>query len=211
MDSFQTEDEQLERLKTWWHQYGTYVSYGVLLGVLIIVGVNYWRHHQHAEAENASALYQTMLSDYQAGRRDVAQAAGAKLMSDMSGTPYAGKAALLMAKLSIDRKDSASAKAQLTWAMDHAQETAVQQVARLRLARLLSDEGQSDPALALLQKGEPGGFAWQYDDLRGDIFVKKGQPVEARSAYQRALAAIPPGSAYANVLQMKLDDLGPAQ
>lgn len=211
MDSFQTEDEQLERLKAWWGQYGTYVIYGIVLGILVIVGTNYWRHYRHAQADTASSLYQAMTQDYQTGKRDAAQAAGAKLMSDLSGTPYAGKAALLLAKMSVERKDPASAKAQLTWAMDNAKETPVRQVARLRLGRLLLDEGQTDPALALIDAGDAGGFTGQYDELRGDILVKKGRAAQAREAYQRALAALSPNSAYARVLSMKLDDLGRAQ
>ena len=54
-----------------------------------------------------------------------------------------------------------------------------------------------------------GGFVSEYHELRGDILVAKNQPAEARPAYALALEKIAPGSSYARVLKMKLDNIGP--
>jgi predicted negative regulator of RcsB-dependent stress response len=209
--SYQTDDEQLERLKAWWKQYGRYVVYGLVLGGLVVAGVNYWRDFKATRAESASGLYQGMMTAYQAKKTDTAKSEATKLVNDYAGTPYAGKAALLLAKIAFDAGDRTGARTQLSWAMDHATEAAVRHAARLRLGHLMLDQGDVDQALALAEVKDQDGFESQYQELRGDVFVKKGRVAEARTAYRRALETLPAGSPYAQVLSMKFDDLGAEQ
>ena len=44
--------------------------------------------------------------------------------------------------------------------------------------------------------------------LRGDIYVAKGSPAEARAQYQSALEKTEVGSPYRNLIQIKIDSLG---
>ena len=73
------------------------------------------------------------------------------------------------------------------------------------------DSGNKDAALALLNVKDEGGFESEYEELRGDIYLAKGQRDEARAAYREALKHLTEGSPYARILNMKLDDLGPEQ
>jgi predicted negative regulator of RcsB-dependent stress response len=199
----------MEQLKTWWKEYGNYVFYGIVLGAAVIIGANYWRQNQVQQAEAASALYEQMVSAAQERKGDAVRAAGTKLLEDFASSPYAGKAALFLAKASFDAGDKASARSQLQWAIDNASEDATRHVARLRLGRLLLDQGELDGVLALTQIDEKGGFTSEYEELRGDVLARQGRNAEARTAYQAALKALPADSRYARTLSMKLDDLGP--
>jgi predicted negative regulator of RcsB-dependent stress response len=208
LDTFNS-DDQLAALKHWWKQYGTALIAGVAIGALVLGGLNYWKVYKTRRAENASLLYEALLSDVQQGKADNISTTAAKLERDYAATPYAGKAALLQARERYDAKDLAGARQQLEWATKNATEKAVQHTARLRLGRLLLDQGDKDGALALINVKDPEGFASAYDELRGDILLAKGDRAGARQAYQAALDHLPQGSSFGPILAMKRDDLGP--
>lgn len=203
-------DDQVANLKAWWKQYGKALIAGVVIGALLLASLNYYRQYRTQRAETASLLYENLLADLQQAKADAITAGATRLMQDYSGTPYAGKAALLLARLRYDAKDTAAARQHLEWAMKNGGEPAVQHTARLRLGRLLLDQGDADAALALLNVKQTEGFASEYEELRGDALLAKGDRNGARAAYQAALDALPRGSAYGGLLGMKRDNLGPA-
>lgn len=203
-------DDQLATLKTWWKQYGMSLIAGLVLGAIVLVGVNYWRQYRMQQSETASRLYEILLQDFQRGKPEAIAASARQLIDGFESTPYAGKAALLLARNRFDVGDTAGARQQLEWASRNARETAVQHSARLRLARLLMDQGDVDGALALTTKvRDTDGFVSQYEELKGDLLLAKGDRDSARRAYQAALDALPRTSGYGRLLSMKRDNLGP--
>jgi len=202
-------DDQLANLKNWWKQYGKAVVAGVVIGLLLLAGGNYWRQYTFKRAETASLLYESLLTDFQQGKSDAVSATAAKLMQDYEATPYAGKSALLLARQQFDARDIAGARTQLEWATKHATDAAVQHSARLRLARLLLDQGDVAPALALVDIKDTGGFASEYEELKADALLAQGNRDGARRAYQVAIEKLPRGSSYLQALSMKRDNLGP--
>lgn len=208
MDAYHTDDE-LEKLKTWWKNYGSSVIVGILLGAALVAGISYWRHYTTERSAKASIQYDALLAASAQNNVAAVRTAGTLLMDDYSATPYAGQAALILAKISYDAADSAAARTYLQWALDKATETSVRHMARLRLARILIEQDSLDAAQALAQVSDMGGFESEYYELRGDILVAKNEPREARSAYALALEKLAPGSSYARVLKVKLDNLGP--
>ncbi|MDH3638027.1 MAG: tetratricopeptide repeat protein [Gammaproteobacteria bacterium] len=207
VDPHFTDDEQAEKLKEWWKNNGSSIIFGLVVGLGLVGGFNYWRDYQQSQADQASQLYERMLSEYAAQQLDNAQTAGAKLMDDHGGTPYAGKAALFLAKISHERNDTASAKAQLQWILEHASDEATKHTARLRLGRLLLGEGELADVEAQIKAEDPGRFTSEYKELEGDLRVAQGRAADARSAYQDALSALPAESAYRDMLSMKLDSV----
>ena len=203
-----TPDDQLTNLKTWWKQYGTALIAGVAIGGLLLGGGNYWKQDKTKRAEAASLLYESLVADLQQGKPDTLTATATKLMQDYEATPYAGKAALLLARARFDAKDMAGTRQHLEWAMQNATEVSVQHSARLRLGRLLLDQGDAEAALALVKIKETDGFVSEYEELKGDALLAKGDRQAARRAYQAALAALMRGSSYAQALGMKRDNLG---
>lgn len=202
-------DDQLASLKAWWQQYGTALIAGVAIGLLLLGGLNYWKQYRAGRAEAASVLYEKLIENLQSGRTDEATATAATLVGDYAATPYAGKAALLAARLRLDAKDPAGARQQLEWAAEHAREEAVQHSARIRLGHLLLDLKEADAALALTAVRDPGGFESEYAELKGDALLAKGDRDGARTAYQAALDKLSPQSPYRGLLTMKRDNLGP--
>ncbi len=210
VDPHFSDDEQAEKLKDWWKKNGSSVIFGLVVGLGIVGGVNYWRDYRQTQAEQASELYQSMLTEYAAQQLDNAETAGGKLMEDHAGTAYAGKAALFLAKISYEQNDAASARAQLTWVLDNVEDAATRHTARLRLVRLLLDDGKLDEAESQLNAEPTGAFASEYKELEGDLRVAQGRLDDARKAYQEALAALSAQSVYRDMLSMKLDSVSGA-
>lgn len=202
-------DDQLASLKQWWKQYGTALITGVVIGLLLLAGGNYWRQYKIKRAEAASLLYESLLTDFQQGKSDAVSAAATKLMQDYDATPYAGKSALLLARLRYEAKDIAAARVQLEWAIKNAIESSVQHSARLRLARLLLDQGESAAAWVLVDIKDTNGFSSEYEELKGDVLLAQGNRDAARRAYQAAVEKLSNTSPYLQALTMKRDNLGP--
>lgn len=201
------DQEQAERLIAWWKAYGKSLIAGVAIGAALLFGYRYWHQREEALRVEASQLYEQMLVLQQQKQPETATVAD-KLMQEYAGTPYAGAAALALARLHYESGDVKAAQGDLSWAVSHTG-GAVQHAARLRLARLRLEAGEREAAAALLNVGDTAGFEAEYLELRGDILVAQGRPGEARAAYRDALGRLAERSPYAGMLAMKLDDLGP--
>jgi predicted negative regulator of RcsB-dependent stress response len=203
-----TDNEDLDRLKVWWNDYGVALIIGVLLGLALLFGNKYWTQHQEQRRFEASDLYAQMLNHVREAKHDLARANGDKLIAEYDGTPYAGMAALLLARLGFDANDTATARKHLEWAVKQATDPAVETVARLRLARLHLASGEYDQALALVPAKPRAGFEAEYLELKGDIHVAQGKIDDARAAYDEALKQLAPDASHRRTLTIKLDDLG---
>lgn len=208
-DEFHEEDD-LEKLKAWWKNYGSALFIGVVLGTSALFGYRYWQQYEFEQAAQASALYDQVVYHMKQKDMDQANNFGGQVIDSYGSTPYGGMTALLLARISYDRGDTASAKRQLRWAVDNATIMATQHAARLRLATIMRDEGKNSEALALLKIEDRGGFAAEYSELEGDLYAAQGETDAARAAYARALSAGQQGQdrSYESILQMKLADLG---
>lgn len=205
-----TEHEDLEKLKAWWKNYGGALVLGVVLGLGLLFGNKYWNEYQETRRQAASDLYADMLQQARDGKIDVARASATRLTADYASTPYAGMAALMLARLSFDAGDRDAARTHLQWAVDHARDPATVHAARLRLGRLLFDAREYDAALAEARMSNQAGFESDYAELRGDVYAAQGKTTEAREAYAAALKQLPADAPHRRALQMKLDDVGGA-
>ena len=202
------EQDQLEDLKSWWKQWGNYVTTVVLAVCVGIVGVQGWRWWQHTEAEQASVLYAAISTAARENDAARAKDAMAELAAKHSGTGYAPRGALIVAKLLFDGGDLAGAKTQLQWVIEKTGEDSLREIARYRLAEVQFDEKQYDDALRTLDAKHDPAFAGVYADLRGDVLAAAGRRDEARTAYQTAVAKLDAKSPYRAYVQVKLDALG---
>ena len=203
------DQEELDKLKVWWKNYGNSVIFGVLLGVAALVGFRYWTQYTEQRLQTASVLYDRMMQDFHSKRIELTRQSGELLMDDSSSTPYAGMAGLMLARMDVEAGDVGSARKHLQWVLEHAKDAATMHAARLRLARVDLDSGDKQAALAFLEVKDQAGFEAEYAELKGDIYLAQGQRGQARTAYREALKQLPAGSPYAPVINMKLDDLGP--
>ena len=202
------EQDQLEDLKVWWTLWGSYVTAAVLAVCVGILGVQGWRWWQHSQAEQASVLYSAISTATRANDLPKAKDAMAQLADKYSGTGYAPRGAMIVARMLFDSGDKAGAKAQLQWVIDRSGEEELKQIARYRLAEVQFDEKQYDDALRMLDAKHDEPFAGLYADLRGDILAAAKRNDEARTAYQTALAKVDAKSQYRNYIEVKLNALG---
>jgi predicted negative regulator of RcsB-dependent stress response len=202
------EQEQVDALKAWWKDNGKYVMSVLIVGLLAFAAMQFWKKHEGGQADDAAKLFVEVQK--QAASNDakrVGDAADA-LVSRFSGSAYAPRAQLVAAQASLQAKDIARAKTQLLWVTEHANETALQDAARLKLASVLLDEKKFDEALKQLDATHPESFTGLYADLKGDVLSAMGKNDEARTAYQLALNKTDEKSMYRNLIQLKLDGLG---
>lgn len=214
------EQEQLDELKTWWTMHGSLVT-GILVAVALAVagwqGWNWWQRQQAAQASAVFSALQTATVQNDAKR---ARELAGELIDKYSVTNYAGMGALLAARVQADAGDAKSARVQLAWAAENARDPGLRDLARLRLATVMLDEKAYDDALKQLAVEPAVAFAPRFAELRGDIFVAQGKSVEARNAYDLALAkfdALAKGDenrqrgGYKEIVQTKRDSLGAAK
>lgn len=209
MQSLETEDQEWERVKAWWKQNGTSVIAGVVIGTAVVFGTQWWRNYRTHQAEQASALYEQMMIEYAGRHADRARALAERILKDYRRGPYAGFAALYLARIAHEGGDGQGAAKQLRRALEVADDPALRHAARLRLAWLQAAAGDREGAASSLGEKNREGFAGFYADQEGDLAADAGRPGAARRHYQAALAALAADmTATATIVRHKLDDLG---
>ena len=201
------EQEQLDEFKAWWKKNG---KMAINLVLAALVGYAAWQgyhYFQNKKAIEASNLFQALVVTEPSNIAEI-KTQSAKLMENFSGTPYAGRAAVLAAKANFAANDSKSAKLQLEWAAKNAKESAVQAVAGLQLASILFDEKKYDEAQKVLNAILDTGYLGLKENLLGDILLAQGKPVEAKKAFENALNALDAQGKLHQYTQQKLESLG---
>ena len=213
MEVYSTEEEQIAAIKKWWKDNWLSLFGGVLIGIGILAGGKYWLDTKNFHAESASVEYEAMIQSLTRNQLEEASNRAATLLGQYADTPYAGLAALTMAKIKTDKDDLVTAKSHLRWAMDNVQQKEVKFEAQIRLARVLLAEKNYDEALQQVNAINSPHYKVVVEELKGDIYVAKGDTANARTAYSLALAELDQSASSSsprvrNFLQIKLDDLG---
>jgi predicted negative regulator of RcsB-dependent stress response len=205
MLSAYTDQEELDKLKAWWKEYGTALVIGVAIGVALLFGGKYWQSYQERQQQEASALYERMLQSQRGNDVASLRDAGRKLVQDYPRTPYAALAALSLARAAMEAGDIAGARSELESALKLGSGTAVEHVARLRLGRLLLDAREAEKVLALIPGKAVAGYQADYLELKGDALAALGRREEAAAAFQEA-SKYPRQGRTAATLTLKLDE-----
>jgi len=211
-----SEEEQLDVLKRWWRDYGKIVIIAVLVAVAGYFGFTTWQDQKRQKAEKASEVYEQLLklANAEAGKTltDADKATITHLAGELkdgnSKSMYAHSAAFFLAKLAVEDNKLDVAVNELKWVLSAKPEAATEQLARLRLARVLTAQKNYADALAQLSPEPAAAFTSEYAEARGDILKLQGDQDAARTAYEKALAATDPQQQERfMLLQMKIDDL----
>jgi predicted negative regulator of RcsB-dependent stress response len=203
-----TEQEELEALQKWWKENGRAIVVGLVIGLGGVFGWTTWQSRVAAKAEGVSVVYQSMLEMAAAGDHLEALQRVEQIIQDHPDSEYAALSGLVGAKSALAADRAEDATDLLDWVIEHAALAQIRDVARVRSAQLLLDEGQRDPGLTLLANVDTPAFAAAVEELRGDIFVDDGQNDAAAKAYAAALASDSISSGTRARVKMKLDDLG---
>lgn len=212
MDEYLSEKEQIERIRAWWKENGTWIIVGIGVGVLGLAGWNWWKAHKLEQAEAASAIYASLNTAASTGRTDDARADLDQLVASYGGTPYVDQGRLALAAALVLAGQPEQAAAHLENVMNDSADPELAMVARLRLARLLADSGDSERALKVADFEDAGAFAAALYEIRGDVLASQGDVAGAREAYRQALAEAESGGVIDEpFVRMKLEALGPAE
>ncbi|KGE04988.1 YfgM family protein [Pseudohaliea rubra] len=213
MESYRTEEEQVEALKRWWKENGTSTLVAVLLAVAVGSGWQGWQARQQAQAEAASMLFQQFLdtlgASEQSGDAAAGEALATRLATEYDGTAYARFAELHLARLHVADGDLGAAEAALrTVLAETSPKEDLHRVAKLRLGRLLAARGDTEDALALLVTDGANPYAGAYAMARGDVLLAAGRDDEASAAYREAQSLADPARPLPGLAE-KLDYLNP--
>ena len=198
IDDLLDEHEQSERVLAWLRDNGAGLIGGVILGLALIIGWQWWGSRQASADMQAGNDYQAMLDSLEAKDITKAQSQAAAL----GDTPYAPLAVLDLAKAQVEAGQRDAAIATLRGA--ESPNPALEQILHQRLARLLIDAGKAGEALQLLgDADDPSSL-----EVRGDAYVALGEREEARKAYSDVLARLDVASPGRRLVELKLTDVG---
>lgn len=204
------EQEQLEQLKAFWKRWGNAITWLLTLALLCYAGWTGWNYWQRSQAAKAGAMFSELERAAQAG--DVAKGTTIfnTMKSDFGSTGYTAQAALMAAKLQLDKGKGDEARATLAWAADNAGADAYRDLARLRLSALQMDAKQFPEAAKTLDAIKSADFAPLVADRRGDLALMQGKPDEARTQFKKAYDGMDKQLDYRRLLEAKLATLGVA-
>ena len=201
------EQEQVDELKALWKKYGAYITRGVIAFFVLYALFQGWGYYQMKQSSGASELYQSIVVLDEKNTKDILQKSQ-KLIDDYSGTPYAGRAAILFAKASYLEGNKDKAKEKLEWASSHAKESATESIALIQLGQILVEEKKYEDALKRVNDVDNEGYLGLANDLKGDALNAMGKKEDAKKAYQEALKQFRSKDPYAKFTQEKLESLG---
>lgn len=213
METYRTEEEQIHAIKQFVNRHGTKLLAAVVLFIAAVLSYQSYQKNTLAEKNAASALYAQMDSQFsQEAKLDEQQQAAfneqyALMLENYPGTVYASYANLLKAKFAVAEQELEQAQQSLQWVLDNASETAVVDLARLRLARVLDAKGMNEQAQALLDQGSEI-FAAEYWVAQADLQMKAGDNAKALALYEKAKEKLQAqGMQVDQLLEMKINSL----
>jgi predicted negative regulator of RcsB-dependent stress response len=206
-----SEEEQWESLKRWLRE-----NVPFILGLLALMAVGYfgwkwWLEQKDTQALEAGAAYERILATFDSGKVEDALSQVESLRKQHPKSGYVSSADLAAAKMFVLTNDLEKAAQRLERVMNEAADEQLRPIARLRLVRVLTAQGQFDKALATLGTEDRGRHQSAYLELRGDVLLAKGDRVAALAAYEASKKALPNSrsitSGVGELLELKINDL----
>ena len=199
IDDLLDEHEQREKVRTWLQENALGLIGGVVLGLALIGGWQWWQKQRHGAQIQAGERYQSAVDDIQAGKLQPAKSAVAALPAGAYAT--LGALSLAKAQMAAGHRDDAIA----TLRASHPADAALAAITSQRLALLLIDAGKAEEALKQLPAGDSDP---QTLELRGDAHYALGHLDQARAAYAQALATMDAAAPARRLVELKLSEVG---
>ncbi|MDB6164685.1 MAG: hypothetical protein JWL98_2117 [Xanthomonadaceae bacterium] len=199
IDDLLDEHEQSEKVRNWLQANGAGMIGGVVLGLALIGGWQWWQRQQQQAQVQTAERYKATVDMIQAKQLAPAKA---RIMS-LPNSTYETVAALALAKAQLEagQRDAAIATLQLA----RPPEPALAAIVSQRLGRLLIDAGKPAEALKLLPAASTDPETLQ---VRGDAQLALGHLEEARAAYAGALTHLDVAAPQRRLVELKLSEAG---
>ncbi|MBU2709968.1 YfgM family protein [Zooshikella harenae] len=221
MDSYRTEEEQIEVIKQWWKENGSAIVVGLAIALAGVFGYKAWNNYQDAQAAEASALFQDVINVVNKGQFGTLSENDlstfnhlvGKLKTDYSSSTYAQFGALLRAQQGVKDEDLEKAQQELQWVLDQKPEENIELLAKLRLARVVFAQNaeNAQQALDLIKNVNAKAYLMSYEHAKGDFYIALNKLSEARDAYTKAIAAGEKAEQVDPTIQVKLDNIAVAK
>jgi len=209
---YETDQEQIEAIKSWWGQNGNWVIGGFIVFIMAYIGYNWYQSSAEKHRFEASATYDQLLLNMTSATPDAEQRQSltSLLKSDYADLGYGALAALIEAKAAVDSGDLDKALVELEWAQKNGDKS-LQAVVLYRKAQVQYAQNNLDAAITTLNAIEGDGHQALSFELKGDILLEQGKRDEARNAYKAAVDLSADQSVNNPFLKIKLDDLAVAE
>lgn len=202
------EQEQLDRLKAFWKQYGNIITWALTVALAAFAGWNLYQRWQISQATQASALYDEV--ERVAGSGDTAKMD--RVFADMKdkfpNTTFAQQAGLLAAKTYFENAKPEESKSALRWVAEQSSDDGYRAIAKLRLAANMVESGAVEEALRELSVDFPIEFIALVADRKGDILLLQGKKSEAKAEFEKAFKSFDDRTEYRRLVEVKLNSLG---
>jgi predicted negative regulator of RcsB-dependent stress response len=202
---YQTDEEQIARLKTWWDENGLMMVTAVVLSISAFVGWRWYDDYRTEAIAQASDLYQDFLTAEGEARTTIVQT----IEREASATSYHALMLLQQVQQDIEAGNYQDAESLLRQVIEVAPEQILVDLASLRLARVLQQLDRSDDALRTLATVRGEGYRSQVAELKGDIHIARSERSLAHEAYSAALTDLGDG-VQRPLLEMKVADTADA-
>lgn len=207
MSEYLTDEEQVDRLKKLWKDYGITVVAALALGIGGTVAWDYFKAYQSNKAQSASNLYSNYMEA--SGLGEPTSPFMEELESRYGSSAYFAFTLLREAKENINTENFDAAHESLTKAFEVARGSPIADLVALRKAKVEFELGDYEAVLLTLQEVQTVGYRWQALMLKGDVHFQSDELEAAREAYQSAKDQIPPGFE-SDVIDMRLASVPPA-
>ena len=201
------EQEQLDKIKAFWKQFGSIISAVLILVFGSIAAYNGYQWWQRDKAAQAGSMYDEVERAAKEGDPAKISRAFSDMKERFGGTTFAAQAGLLSAKALYEKGQTEQAKAPLEWVASNAADESYRAIAKLRLASILFESKGYDAAIKLTE-GLPKEFEALGADRRGDILLAQGKRDEAKKAFEAAYKGLDERNEYRRLVEVKLNSLG---
>ncbi len=206
MVEYYNADDEAQVVKAWLKKYTSSIILGLILGIALFYGIQYWMAKRVVTAEKAATAYFMLLNSTGLPNNPQTILLATDIVKNYPKTPYASMAQLFLAQISVNAQQYDKAETQLQWVIGQSKVDAFKQLARLRLARIFLFQNDIDAAQNTLKVVDDKAYLPLIETVRGDIFMAQKQFDKARSAYQTALKGAESFEGLNSRLQMKLSD-----
>ncbi|BCA95527.1 membrane protein [Legionella antarctica] len=207
MSVYMTEDEQLEVMKKWWKRYGNIVTVFLSLILLCIAGYRYMHWHNDKLTQQASVTYENMMMALSDQNIKSVRSYANELIKDYGHSVYADAAHMTLAKVYVSKNKLDQAKDELSVVANKSNMTALKQIAKIRIARILAAKKSYSNALSELSTIDDETYLPVINELKGDIYGATGQYQEAIAAYRLAIDEVKTNGMGNLFLEMKTNEL----
>ena len=184
--AFDNDEQQSEHFKNFYNLYKFKIFSAIAVFLVAFFAYQYLESVNQSNDEEASQLFQDVLVS-KIGDIDEIKLKVGELQNDFSNSPYAARASIYYSKLLVETGDYTAAAKELIWASGEDIEPSIQSMANYLLGNLYLVEKKLDEALEVANKIITDGYIGLANDLKGDIFLAKGDKENAIKSYELAL------------------------